>query len=168
MALDGCATDESVRVGYLRRLRLSRRESEHVSNALAGRAALAGRGALGELDLHRYYRAYGPAGVDGAVLALAQAAAHGAEPEAQSAAWSALQTWFLRYDELVDPPGLLSGSDLMQTLRLAPGPLIGALLMAVREAQVSGAVRTPGEALALAACVAAQNGVTQADEAEGD
>ena len=56
----------------------------------------------------------------------------------------------------------------MQTLQLAPGPLVGALLTAVREAQVSGAVRTPGEALALAARLAADEGMALAAEAEGD
>ncbi|HLZ69512.1 MAG TPA: HD domain-containing protein [Dehalococcoidia bacterium] len=63
-------------------------------------------------------------------------------------------TWLLRTlyeDETVShPPRLLDGNDLMRELALAPGPLIGRLLEAVREAQAAGEVRDREAALALA------------------
>jgi hypothetical protein len=44
---------------------------------------------------------------------------------------------------------LIDGHDLLREFELQPGPLVGELLEAVREAQVSGEVRTREEALAL-------------------
>jgi hypothetical protein len=49
----------------------------------------------------------------------------------------------------VNPPLLINGRDLQRAFGLDPGPLIGELLEAVREAQVSGKVHTREEALAL-------------------
>ncbi|MBI4301285.1 MAG: CCA tRNA nucleotidyltransferase [Chloroflexi bacterium] len=51
---------------------------------------------------------------------------------------------------LVSPPKLVSGHDLMAKFGLSPGPIVGELLEAVREAQASGEVATKEEALALA------------------
>jgi tRNA nucleotidyltransferase/poly(A) polymerase len=52
-------------------------------------------------------------------------------------------------EERVEPPRLLDGRDIMRELDLRPGPQIGQLLETVREAQVSGEVRTREEALGL-------------------
>lgn len=63
-------------------------------------------------------------------------------------------TWLLRTlyeDETVArPPRLLDGNELMRELALAPGPIVGRLLEAVREAQAAGEVRDREAALALA------------------
>ena len=48
------------------------------------------------------------------------------------------------------PPKLVDGHDLINTLGLAPGPLIGELLDLVQEAQASGELTSKEEALALA------------------
>jgi tRNA nucleotidyltransferase/poly(A) polymerase len=168
LLLDGISADEVARDSHLRRLCLSRREAEHIAGALAGREALAGLVAPSAIELHRYYRTRGSAGVDGAVLALAQAIARGDESMPSFGA-DALRAWFMQYDELVEPPSLISGGDVMRALQVAPGPLIGALLTAVREAQVTGAVHTPAEGLALAARLAAQGShVAQKATSEGD
>jgi len=53
-------------------------------------------------------------------------------------------------EEAVAPPRLLTGTDLIQALALAPGPEIGRLLEAIREAQASGEIATREEALAFA------------------
>jgi putative nucleotidyltransferase with HDIG domain len=45
---------------------------------------------------------------------------------------------------------LVSGTDLIETLELEPGPLVGKLLAAIDEAQFAGEVRTREAALALA------------------
>jgi poly(A) polymerase len=62
-----------------------------------------------------------------------------------------LGDYFERAAERVTPPELLNGHDLLHEFGLQPGPHIGELLEAVREAQVSGQVRTREEALALVA-----------------
>ncbi len=48
------------------------------------------------------------------------------------------------------PPKLIDGHDLMRALDLAPGPHVGYLLDAVREAHAAGELSTPDEAFALA------------------
>ncbi|MFO3796626.1 MAG: hypothetical protein ACK8QZ_04985, partial [Anaerolineales bacterium] len=50
-------------------------------------------------------------------------------------------------EEAIYPPRLLDGGDLMQEFGLAPGPQIGQLLAAVREAQACGEIHTRQEAL---------------------
>ena len=47
------------------------------------------------------------------------------------------------------PPVLLTGKDIIQTLRITPGPEIGRLLKKVKEAQAVGEISTREEALAL-------------------
>jgi hypothetical protein len=50
----------------------------------------------------------------------------------------------------VSPPALITGHDLMSELGLAPGPRVGQLLEAVREAQVVGDVTDRDGALEFA------------------
>ena len=62
--------------------------------------------------------------------------------------------WVLRIldedEEVSRPPKLLDGNELMHALALRPGPQVGRLLEAVREAQAGGEVTTREQALALA------------------
>ena len=60
-----------------------------------------------------------------------------------------LARYFLKR-ETVDPPKIINGNDLMKAFKLKPGPEVGRLLTAVREAQSTGTIKTPVEALALA------------------
>jgi putative nucleotidyltransferase with HDIG domain len=53
-------------------------------------------------------------------------------------------------------PALINGFDLIHTLHLTPSPLFSTILQHVREAQLSGRVSNPKEALALAAEMASQ------------
>jgi len=48
------------------------------------------------------------------------------------------------------PKPLISGGEMMKALKLKPGPQVGKLLMDVREAQLSGSVKTKAQALTLA------------------
>jgi hypothetical protein len=57
-----------------------------------------------------------------------------------------LSRWF-EEKTAVSPPKLINGHDLIDIFGLAPGPQIGMLLEAVREAQASGEVTTREEAL---------------------
>lgn len=110
--------------------------------------------ALGALDIHRYYRAVGDAGLDGAVLALARQQAGGTACDDLSALASKaerlLQAWFTEYDRLVEPPPLLSGRDILRQTTAQRGPQVGQVLDALREAQVQGLVHNRDEALAYA------------------
>jgi tRNA nucleotidyltransferase/poly(A) polymerase len=107
--------------------------------------------------VYRYFRDTGPAGVDVTLLSMADhLATYG--PTLEPERWTRrldvverlLSHYFERYEEVVAPPPLITGRDLMAELDLAEGPLIGRLLAAVREAQASGEVGTRQEALALA------------------
>lgn len=60
-----------------------------------------------------------------------------------------LAHFFLKPD-VVEPPPIIDGNDLMKFLKIKPGPNVGMLLSAVREAQAAGEVKTKKEALALA------------------
>ncbi len=62
--------------------------------------------------------------------------------------------------EALDPPPLVTGDDLL-TLRIPSGPVYGAILRRVRDAQLDGQVRTKEEALAMAKEIAASSEVKQ-------
>jgi hypothetical protein len=106
--------------------------------------------------IYRFFRDTAGGGVDVLLHALAdhQATyATGVEDEG----WARLVDltgrmlgdYWERRTRRVDPPLLVNGRDLQHACDLDPGPLIGELLEAVREAQVSGKVRTREEALDL-------------------
>jgi len=61
-----------------------------------------------------------------------------------------LGAWWEDKTEKILPPALVDGDDLRDLLQLPPGPLIGYLLEAIREAQASGEVHDREEALNLA------------------
>jgi putative nucleotidyltransferase with HDIG domain len=61
-----------------------------------------------------------------------------------------LSAYFFTAEEVVRPPRLINGTELMAALGLAPGPLIGKLLHAVEEAQADGQMRSRDDAVALA------------------
>lgn len=61
-----------------------------------------------------------------------------------------INAYFFRQEEVVKPPRLIDGRQLMRTFKLTPGPLIGELLGAIEEAQAEGRIRTGDDALALA------------------
>jgi hypothetical protein len=50
-------------------------------------------------------------------------------------------------ESLVAPPKLIDGHDIINIFGMSPGPKIGELLEAVREAQASGELTTREEAL---------------------
>ena len=106
-------------------------------------------------EVFRYYRAAGDAGVDAVLLALAETMAaygprlpHDLWQQRLEAARTLLAAWWEQHDEVVSPPPLLSGHDLMKTLGLAPGPRLGALLEGLQEAQAAGEITTREAALA--------------------
>jgi tRNA nucleotidyltransferase/poly(A) polymerase len=141
----------------LRRLRFSRGEVG------LGRIIAAHRGRLGQLraveavtprDVYRFFRDTGEAGLDLLLLYLAdQLAAQGMSPDLNQwegdskFAAALLGDYYERHTEVISPPKLISGDDLMETFGLVEGPRLGELLEAVREAQAAGEIRTRQEAL---------------------
>ena len=107
--------------------------------------------------VYRFFRDTGSAGVDLCFLALADVRAT-YENELTQQTWSAaldvvrifLENWWEKRDETIAPPQLVNGDDLMKAFNLKPGPVIGKILEAIKEAQAVGEIRTKGEALKLA------------------
>jgi hypothetical protein len=141
-------------------MRLSTDEVRRVQSILGAQAdlpALVTAPPVTRRAVYRYYRAHGAAGVDGVFLALAGfLAGYVGPPPAEAwnewldAASTLLRAYFETPAEAVNPPPLVTGDDLMAQLGLPPGPRIGALLEAVREAQAAGEVTDPAAALELA------------------
>ena len=61
-----------------------------------------------------------------------------------------LNAYFFKAEEVVKPPRLIDGRQLMAAFSLSPGPLIGDLLEQIEEAQAEGRVGSADEALELA------------------
>jgi len=116
--------------------------AEHMRLANATRDSVTRRAA------YRFYRDTGEAGVCVVLLALADAMAVWGRGLTQTR-WRALlrnavallKAYFEQPAEIVAPPALLNGHDLI-TLGLCPGPQMGRILEALREAQAAGEIAT--------------------------
>ena len=106
--------------------------------------------------IYRFFRDAGEAGVDLALLALADTRATYAHALTQDT-WKAeldicrilLENYWESPAETISPPRLLDGNELMTEFGLKPGPQIGEILEAIREAQATGKVRAREDALAF-------------------
>jgi poly(A) polymerase len=105
--------------------------------------------------IYRYFRDCGEAGIDILYLSLADHLASRG-PNLDLSGWqehARLVDYVIaqhaEQEKLVTPVKLVSGHDLIHTFGLKPGPRMGELLEAVREAQASGEIATREEALAL-------------------
>lgn len=145
----------------LHRLALSNDAVSHVRRIVAGHMrplllAQSGR-ALSRRAVYRYFRAAGLAGLDVAILSLADHLAARNGP-GEAAEWERLLSvvsqlldhYFTRYEETVAPPLLVNGRDLITELNLIPGPEIGRLLRLIQESQAAGELHTREQALAFA------------------
>ncbi|MEA3396870.1 MAG: HDIG domain-containing protein [Chloroflexota bacterium] len=102
--------------------------------------------------IYRFYRDAGEAGVGVVLLALADTLAIWG-PQLERDYWqrclmvaeTLLQDYFHHQEEVVSPPPLLTGYDLM-ALGIPEGPDIGRLLAQLREAQAAGEIKTREEA----------------------
>jgi putative nucleotidyltransferase with HDIG domain len=112
---------------------------------------------LSRRAIYRFWKATNSIGVDVCLLTLADylgmVGTHLQVPE-----WLAhlqvvrtlLDAYFNRREEVVSPPPLINGTALMGALNLQPGRLVGQLLEQIAEAQATGEISTPEEALDLA------------------
>lgn len=116
--------------------------------------------------VYRFFRELGVAGVDVCILALADfLGAYGTDvPHVK---WAhhldvihcIMEAWWEHPNNHVNPPVLVNGHELMKELEISPGPLVGKLLDAIREAQAIGQIRSREEALELAKIVSTDKSV---------
>ncbi len=138
-------------------LRLSRAEVERLQRIVLSYRQPLDLEQLDDLAIHRFWYKNGPAGVDVCLLALANYLSKirsAVRPETWLPALERvrllLQAYYERHDEVVAPAPVVEGNQLMRTLNLSPGPLVGELLDYIREAQVTGEVHTLDDAIAAA------------------
>jgi poly(A) polymerase len=114
-------------------------------------------GSLSKKAIYHYFRDTGPAGVDICLLSLADVlATYG--PTLSPDRWSRhldvvrllLEAWWEDREERIFPAPLINGDELMAEFDLDPSPLVGYLLEAIREAQISHEVTNKEEAITLA------------------
>ena len=95
--------------------------------------------------IYRFFRAAGASGVEVCLLSLADTlATYG--PTLPQATWihqvdvirQLLEAWWEQSAEIIAPPVLLNGRDLIGQFDLKPGPQVGQLLEMIREAQAAG------------------------------
>jgi tRNA nucleotidyltransferase/poly(A) polymerase len=107
--------------------------------------------------IYSFFRDAGEAGVDLTLLALADTRATYVHTLTQDT-WAAaldicrilLENYWENPAETISPPRLLGGNELMNEFELKPGPRVGEILEALREAQATGKVSTREEALNFA------------------
>ncbi len=138
------------------RLRLSSREALELSTATGFGSTLAGAagGEVVRREIYRFYRDTGRIGTGMLLLSLADTLAS-AGPGLDKQRWdrqvqrvsAILTTYYERFAEVIDPPRLIDGTDLMAAFHMPPGPRIGEILEAIREAQAAGEVHTRDGAL---------------------
>ncbi|GAB4526282.1 MAG: HD domain-containing protein [Anaerolineae bacterium] len=118
------------------------------------------RGKPSKRATHRFFRDAGDAGIEVALLSLADNRAttgydDQADPCSEAAheyralietVTSLLDAYFNRQHSLVSPPPLLTGRDLIDKFGLQQGPDIGRLLTALQEAQATGQVMDRAQA----------------------
>lgn len=107
--------------------------------------------------IYRFFRDSGKAGVDLVLLGLADL--RGTQgPNLAQETWTAalevarilFENYWEKPQEIVAPPRLLNGNELMSELGLEPGPVVGQLLEAIREGQATGNVQSREQALVFA------------------
>jgi len=106
------------------------------------------------LFVHRFFKRAGEAGILTAVLHLAdvlttyEAAITDVRwDQALTVVENILNAYFFHYDEIIKPPLLLNGRDVMLQLEIDPGKKVGYLLNKLEEAQVLGLVTDRQSAL---------------------
>ena len=143
----------------MRRLRFSSREVKFVSAMIEAHLRplqMAQQGAPTRKAIYRFFRDTGDAGIDTLFLSLADHLGT-VGPRVDPDGWRqhvSLVSYVIQKrlagGEVVEPQKLIAGEDIMDALDVPPGPLLGELLEAIREAQASGEVTTQEEAIALA------------------
>ncbi len=146
---------------WMRRLSFANDEIRRVAAITANHMRprqLSSGGPVSRRSIYRFYRDTGEAGVDCVLLSLADFLAKFSGTPPPQDEWARhldgcaqlLAAYFEHPAEQVAPPALINGNDLMDALGLQPGPRLGEILEAVREAQAAGEVSDRASALAMA------------------
>lgn len=153
-AKDGAAVVETI----MQRLRFSRREINIVVAEVEHHlrpGQLSPWGLPSHRAIYRYFRDTGEVALDTLFLSLADHLASRG-PDLDRAAWdenAAAVSYILEHREemreVVSPPKLIDGHDLITQFHMKPGPEVGRLLEELREAQAAGEVTTREEAVAF-------------------
>jgi len=144
-----------------RALALSIDEMEYldrtVNRLVEVRRLTRGESTVGGKEIYKFFRSTGDAGVGICILSLAELRATLGDENAMkkwqaglSACVKLFDAWWGDHKRQVDPPRLLNGDDLKNEFGLKPGPQVGALLEAIREAQADGEVTNHRDALKFA------------------
>jgi putative nucleotidyltransferase with HDIG domain len=123
---------------------------------------------LSRRAIYRFFRATRAAGPDVLLHSLCDHMAMKG-PDLDRAGWEWHTSWtsfmlhvFYEEPDVIAPEPLVRGDELIRVLGLRPGPIIGQLLEAIREAQAIGEIQTREEALERARQVAQSVGVADA------
>jgi putative nucleotidyltransferase with HDIG domain len=108
--------------------------------------------------IYRFFRDTGPAGVDICLLSLSDTLSTFGSTLPQDI-WThqvevirtLLDGWWEDREEVISPPTIIDGSDLINEMDLKPGPMIGEILRSIQEAQATGEVINRRQAFKLAA-----------------
>jgi len=149
---EGAATADTI----MERLRFSNREIKLVELLVTYHmrpTQMSHEGVPTSRAIYRYFRDTGEAGIDLLFLCLADHLATRG-PSLDLRQWQE-HTQMTEYvlarhfeeESLSAPPRLIDGHDVINVFRLSPGPKIGELLEALREAQAAGEVTTRQQAL---------------------
>lgn len=142
-------------------LALSNEEVEHIQKVISGHMRIhwlaAENREPSRKTIYRFFREFGDAGVDICLLSLADLWATYSHTltvekwvEELMVCRTLLEARWEQESSLIKPPVLVNGNDLIKELQLQPGPVIGKLLEAIREAQVEGLVTDKESALSYA------------------
>jgi poly(A) polymerase len=108
-------------------------------------------------SIYRFFRDTGKAGVEICLLSLADTLST-YNAELLQTFWvkhvdvvrELLEAWWKHQEEVIAPIPVVNGNDLIEELGISSGPIVGKLLEAVREAQVTGRVKNREDAIRLA------------------
>jgi len=161
--LDHDREGEKINMAIGRRLKLSRRSLRMISDLTRQHMRIHSLGKAQEVTgraKYRFFQDLGREGIDLAILAFSNAVALSPFPlrwpfppgmseevkKIQKITEALLRYYF---EEFTRRPGkpLLTGKQIMETLGIPQGELVGLLLNKLREAEISGQVRTRREAL---------------------
>ena len=152
-------TGAELTVGIVERLRLSNQEGEMVCQLVRHHLRpgfLSREPQLTRRAIYRFFKALGDHGPACLLTWWAdRLATRGTKSrvdqidEQRARLEELLNAYFFRAEEVVKPPRLLTGHEVMAAFHLQPGPKVGELLDAIEEAQAEGRIRTSDEAFAL-------------------
>jgi hypothetical protein len=145
---------------FANRIILSKAESQYLAGVVINhtKPLLLSRQskAISTRDIYRYFLSMGGAGIDTAILSIADSYARDSSGNGLveydpfiKCILALFDAWWNKKDKIVNPKQLISGDQVMRKFKLSSGPLIGFLLATLKEEQASGNVTTQKDAYQL-------------------